>query len=84
MPIEKITYAKGHQKSNSADSAVKDHGRNLENRGAYEAYIRSAPTGTWHTNERDSKEHLTVDFKKEDGEHVTTHHVYRPEGSEGK
>ncbi|KAJ5873649.1 uncharacterized protein N7473_013208 [Penicillium subrubescens] len=81
MPIEKISYAKGHQKSDSADKAVKEHGKGLENRGAYEAYIRSAPTGTWHSNDNDPKEHLTVDYKKEDGAHVTTHHVYRPESN---
>lgn len=44
MPIQKISYAKGHQKSLSADQAVKKHGDGLESRGAYEAHIRSAPT----------------------------------------
>lgn len=34
-------------------------------------------SGTWHSNNNDPKEHLTVDFKTEDGTHITTHHVYR-------
>lgn len=31
---------------------------------------------TWHANENDQKEHVTVEFKR-NGEHVTTHHVKR-------
>ncbi|KAA8641676.1 hypothetical protein EYZ11_011738 [Aspergillus tanneri] len=79
MPLQKISYSKGHQKTDSADAAVTTHSQKLEHRGVYEAHIRSAPTGSWHGNDNDPQEHLTVDFKKEDGSHITTHHVYRPE-----
>ncbi|OOF95336.1 hypothetical protein ASPCADRAFT_207810 [Aspergillus carbonarius ITEM 5010] len=77
MPVQRITYSKAHLESDSADEAVVEHSYKLEHRGVYGAHVRTAPSGTWHSNERDPREHLTVDFKKEDGSHITTHHVYR-------
>jgi len=87
MPLERITFVKGHQKTDSAENAVDEHIKvhpRLQKRDFNEAVVRSAPTGTWHATDTDPREHLTVDFKK-DGQHVTTHHVYRaaenPEGN---
>lgn len=45
----------------------------------------NASRGIWHSGGSvpDENEHLTVDFKN-NGEHVTTHHVYRPGGDAAK
>ncbi|KAI0073441.1 hypothetical protein K474DRAFT_1710720 [Panus rudis PR-1116 ss-1] len=50
----------------------------LESRGVEEAVVR--PTD-WHgeggTSGDNQTGHLTVDFRDKDGNHVTTHHVYK-------
>jgi hypothetical protein len=48
--------------------------------------ITCRPTG-WHRNlsankeKRDLQEHLTVDWEKPGGKHITTHHVYKTDGA---
>ncbi|KZT68524.1 hypothetical protein DAEQUDRAFT_766328 [Daedalea quercina L-15889] len=69
-------YKNQPAKKQEVETDVKDSSQSsaAERKGATEAIIRggihkSQPGG-------DQKEHVTVDYKKADGDHVTTKHVY--------